>query len=672
MASTNHDFNSLFANLSHDLGDEVLSSVPASGPDTCTPAGCGSQDDARLVQRAPLAAILNLVDTTHELHSKSNGSTVSLRDGNLLGRKVFAVSVYPERSSELRVAPTRGDVLAFVLLNFGLLIRPAHAFGSWFNQTTGSHIFDVVLCVSDEQTALELGRKFRQTSVFDLATLREIPVQSGAAPSAVNTVAGSYNKQRNIDPRQFGQTDKRGSHTMKSFFEHIVARVWNRFRRRPHGTWHEGGSPVELGYRVVDEQITDGHLVLSTTRRTTHLMCVGKTGSGKSSLLRHMAVQDIQGGKGFAYFDMHGDTTPFLLKQINLRERREHGHLSDRVIVIQPGDPIVSIGMNNLEQETPDFVRITELAEVLKRRCGLDHFGVRIDEVLRNGLYVLSANGLTLVELPLLLTNAKFRAACMKRVANAEVKQYFESRYDQMSAPMQATTREGVLNKITAFTADPHFRHIVGQTHSSFSIKEALDEGYWILINLEKGRLGAQALTLGSLIFTALKNAIFTREKRSIFTLYCDEIQNLVSNGSDIETILAEARKFHTPIVSANQFLDQLPMELRSALLSVGSHAFFQLAPNDANQIAQALDGGRPLAERLKNLPQRHAVVKSGADRWAEIVVPTVREPDVDYTDLLNRARYMRGKVRAHIERDIAKRQAALTPKTDEVLHDWQ
>ena len=134
-----------------------------------------------------------------------------------------------------------------------------------------------------------------------------------------------------------------------------------------------------------------------------------------------------------------------------------------------------------------------------------------------------------------------------------------------------------------------------------------MDDGHSItIINLAKGRLGEQAITLGSLIFTALKNALFTREKRTLFTLYCDEIQNLVAYGTGIETVLSEARKFGVSVVSANQFLEQYPPEMRAAILSVATHVFFQLSSADASQIAQALDGGRPLAEQLKNLPQRH------------------------------------------------------------------
>ncbi len=457
---------------------------------------------------------------------------------------------------------------------------------------------------------------------------------------------------------------------MIRFLEQLIAALFNRLRGRRGEARSEGGS-LDLGFRVVDGQTTRGHATLTNALRTMHIAVLGKIGSGKSSFLRYLAEQDIERDCGFLYFDLHGDATPFLLRTINARERRLHRHLGDKLIIIEPADPIVSVGLNPLEQQSTDFVRIAEFAQVLRERWHLDSFGARTDELLRNSLYALSDNGLTLVELVPFLTHAGFRAACLKKVENADIRQYFELRYDQASEAMRATMREPILNKTSAFTADPHFRHIVGQP-STFSMKEAMDKGYWVIVNLEKGRLGAQALTLGSLILTVLKNALFTREKRSLYTLYCDEIQNLVAYGSGIETMLSEARKFGVGVVSANQFLDQYPAEMRAAILSVGTHVFFQLSSQDATQVAQALDGGKPLAERLKNLRQRHAIVKSGGERWTEIAVPTIREPQVDYTDLLNRSRLTRGRARVVIERAIAKRQAQFQRSTDEVLHDWE
>jgi len=458
---------------------------------------------------------------------------------------------------------------------------------------------------------------------------------------------------------------------MLHFIEQLITSFWNRLqggRRRAQKI----AIGITLGLLVADELVTRRRVGLSSTRRTMHMALLGKTGSGKSSLLKYLCLQDIEAGRGFVYFDLHGDATPFLLRAIAAEEWEQHEHLSDRLIVISPADLDMSVGLNPLEDAEPDFVRIAEFAEVLKQRWGLDHFGARTDELLRNALYVLAANGLTLLELAPLLTLPGFRAKCMKQVPNAEVRQYFEVRYGQASEPMRATMREPILNKTSAFTADPRFRHIVGQTQSTFSIKEAMDQGYWIIVNLEKGKLGSHALTLGSLLFTQIKNTLFTREKRTLFTVYCDEIQNLIAYSTDIETVLSEARKFGVSVVSANQFLDQYPAQMRAAILSIGSHVFFQLSSADATTVSQILDGGKPLAERLKNLPQRHFILKSGADRWVEGYVPTVEDTKTNYRDLLNRSRTLRARPRVEIEREIAQRHAAMNRTTDEVLHDWK
>jgi hypothetical protein len=456
---------------------------------------------------------------------------------------------------------------------------------------------------------------------------------------------------------------------MEQFLEQLIVGLWNRLQGRGRGARKESGE-LDLGFRVTDGHAAKRHETLSNTRRAMHIAVLGKTGTGKSSLLRHLIQQDITRDRGFLVLDIHGELTPFILRTINVRERAEHRHLSDKLVVVSPGDREMSVGLNPLEG-ADNFVRVAEFSQILRERWALDHFGARTDELLRNSLFVLASNGLTLLELSLLLTHSGFRAECMKKVLNAEVRQYFELRFDPLSDAMRAVMREPILNKTSAFTADPHFRHIVGQTQSSFSLREAMDTGAWVVVNLEKGRLGENALTLGSLILTMLKNALFSRTKRSLFTVYCDEIQNFVAQGSGIETMLSEARKFGVGFVAANQFLDQYPAETRAAILSIGTHIFFQLSSADATQISQALDGGKPLGERLKNLPARHSIVKSSSDRWTEIVVPTVVEPKVDYTDLVSRTRYVQSRVRAHIERDIAERQKKYTQTTSEALHDW-
>jgi hypothetical protein len=431
---------------------------------------------------------------------------------------------------------------------------------------------------------------------------------------------------------------------------------------------------LDLGFRVYDGQATRSHITVPNNRRAEHIAVLGKTGTGKSSLLRFFLKQDIQAGRGFACFDLHGDLTPFLFSTVAAQEKIFKRDLSDRLIVVEPADMECSVGLNPLLQHhsSDRFVQISEFAKILKQRWHLEAFGARTDELLRNSLYVLAENGLTLLELAPFLSHAAFRAKCMEHAANPEIKQYFLSRYDKASEPMRANMREPILNKTSAFTADPHFRHIVGQGRSTFSVLDAIDRGQWIVLNLDKGKLGEEAATLGSLFLTMIKNALFARKKRELFTLYCDEIQNLVSYGSGLDTVLSEARKFGVSVVSANQFLDQYPVEMRSAILAVGTHIFFQLSSLDAQQIAIALDGGKSLTELLKNLPRRHMVIKTGYERRMEGVVPVLNDRKTDFSNLYRRSRKRWARKRSDVEREIASRQIVVNQSTGDTLHDWE
>jgi hypothetical protein len=460
---------------------------------------------------------------------------------------------------------------------------------------------------------------------------------------------------------------------MKNLIEKWLVRLWNGQAARRRAAKPDTRA-LDLGVRIADGE-TGGRVTVPQDRRAEHLAVLGKTGTGKSHLLRYLAAQDVLApSHGFLVFDLHGDATEFVLRCIAERESVLGKDLSDRLIIIDPADQEHSVGLNPLapQHHATQFVQIAEFAAVLRQRWHLDTFGARTDELLRNSLYALAENGLTLLELGPLLTHAAFRAACMKKLTNAEVRQYFELRYDPQSEAMQATMREPILNKTSAFTADPHFRHIIGQSHSTFSLLEAMDSGLWVVLNLEKGRLGEESPTLGALFFTAIKNALFSRRTRGLFTLYADEVQNLVAHGGGIDTALSEARKFGVSVVSANQFLDQYPPDMRAAILAVGTHVFFQLSSLDASQIANALDGGKPLAELLKNLPRRHMVVKSGHASWSEAIVPILQTPQADPASLAARSRARWARPRTEIENEIRARQAMIARAPSEALDDWE
>jgi len=462
--------------------------------------------------------------------------------------------------------------------------------------------------------------------------------------------------------------------SMMRFFENLLTRGWNRMVA-PAETDRQEHSGLDLGFEVVDDEIRRSHIRLANFKRCEHLAILGKTGQGKSSFLRYLGTQcicNLTGGG--AVFDHHGDTTPYLLRIAAAEERRTGMDLSDRFIVIEPADPEFSVGLNVLEAQTgpQNYVQLAEFAQILRARWHLDSFGPRTEELLRNSLHVLADNNLTLLELSPLLTSPVFRAACVNRVQNTEVATYFRTRFDARSEVMQGVYRDALLNKVSGFTTDQRFRHILGQVRSTFSLLDAMETGRWVILNLDKGRLGEGAATFGSLLLTKLKNALFARRRRQVFNLFCDEIQNLVAYDAGLETLLSEARKFGVSVITANQFLEQYPAAMRAAIMAVGSHVFFQLSSTDADKIASALDGGKHLAERLKNLPQRHMIFKSGSYRPKEIVVPTVHEPEGDYTDLYNRCRARWARRRTDIESEIRLRHQQANRQTEEALDDWQ
>jgi hypothetical protein len=443
-----------------------------------------------------------------------------------------------------------------------------------------------------------------------------------------------------------------------------IAALWNNLFR------YESRKGLLVGHYIKDGKISKRQAAVPQSRRQEHIAILGKTGTGKSTLLRYFMSQDIQKGQGFLCIDLHGDLIPFVLACLREHERKTGQDLSKRLLLVDPADSEYAVGLNLIEsQESTRPVLISEMVALLRQRWSLDHFGARTEELLRNALWALSENDLTLLEVSPLLTNTAYRSRLLAKVANVEVKNFFRDRYDKASNAMQSVMREAVLNKMTAFTVDQGIRHIVGQQHSSFSLRKAIDQGFWVLLDLRKGRLGENALTFAGLFLMKLKNAIFGRKARSLFTLYADELPNLVSAEDAFETLLSECRKFAISVVTANQFLNQFPPAMKSALVSVGTVLCFQLSAEDAPFMARALDGERALVRRLITLPHRQLIGKFG-DFAQQMFVPRVESLKISAISLIQRSLRLFAKPRQQIEDEINARRPA--EATTVALDDWE
>jgi len=448
-----------------------------------------------------------------------------------------------------------------------------------------------------------------------------------------------------------------------SFIENKFVNLFNR-ALAPAKKPLEGG--LLLGHIVGEDGITKQPYFLPTADRAKHISVMGKTGSGKSFFLRHMAQRDVQDGRGFLLFDLHGDLIPAIMRCL-----AACGTDPARVIVIDPTSREWAVGMNPLEatDEITRYLQIVEVTRTLADRW--DFKGARTGELLRNSLLVLSENNLTILEVGILLANDNYRTKLLKSVTNADVREYFELRFDPLSDAMKATMREPVLNKLTELTADPHYRFILGQRESTISFDEILNSNLIVLVNLNKGALGMHAPTLGALVYSKFKAAIFRRHNRNIFTVYADEIQNLVSNDTDFDVLFSEARKFGVSVVTANQFAGQLPARMRSAIQAIGTRIFFQLSPEDAEQIARDISGGKGMAEKLKNLSARHFIAKQGNNKRYEVVTPEVITAKTPAVNLYAKSNALHASRREEIERDILARRPK-PAQLKEVLDDWE
>ena len=343
--------------------------------------------------------------------------------------------------------------------------------------------------------------------------------------------------------------------------------------------------------------------------RLLHTYVIGKTGTGKSTLLGHMAKQDLLAGGGFTLIDPHGD----LVEQL-YREAVSLGR-SD-VIYLNATDPAQPYGYNPLRKVRKDRIPLAAsgLLEVFKKMWS-DAWGVRMEHILRNALYaLLEQNEATLLDIPRLFSDRKFRRHVAASVTNEPVRLFWEKEFDRYSFAYRADGVASIQNKLGAFLSDPVMRRILTEPREMISQRRIMAQGGVLLVNLGKGRIGEDsAAILGGLLVTTIGLAAYSRadslpEERRDFALYIDEFQTFTTLA--VANMLAELRKYRLGMVMAHQYLHQLEPEIRHAVLgNAGTLISFRLGAEDAAYIEREL-GGRFEARDLLGLENRHMYVK--------------------------------------------------------------
>ncbi|MFA5995078.1 MAG: type IV secretion system DNA-binding domain-containing protein [Patescibacteria group bacterium] len=331
--------------------------------------------------------------------------------------------------------------------------------------------------------------------------------------------------------------------------------------------------------------------------RQRHLYVIGQTGSGKSVLLSSLAVQDIKNGEGVCVIDPHGDLVQDVLERIP-KER------ADDVVVFSPSDIERPVGLNMLEYETneqKDFA-VQEMVAIFYKLFGQEMIGPMFEHYMRNAMLALmedKESGATLIEIPRMFTDAKFRKDKLKKVKNLMVKNFWQQEYEQSQAGQQAADMLSyVISKIGRFLTNDMMRNIVGQARSGFNVREIMDNRKILLVNLSKGSIGEVNSSLLGLIMVskiqmaAMARASMPQEQRKDFYTYVDEFQNYTTDS--IATILSEARKYRLNMILAHQYINQLVKDnntqIRDAVFgNVGTKIAFRIGVEDAEMIAKEL-----------------------------------------------------------------------------------
>lgn len=328
--------------------------------------------------------------------------------------------------------------------------------------------------------------------------------------------------------------------------------------------------------------------------RRRHVYIIGTTGSGKSVLMSEMVKQDIANGEGVAVVDPHGSLIEEILMSIPKSR-------ADDVVIFDPSDIDRPVGLNMLEASTPeetDFA-VQEMIAIFMKLFPPEMIGPMFEHNMRNAMLTLMADKEspgTIAEIPRMFTDKEFQQYKVSKVTDPVVRAFWEKEMAKTTDFHKSEMLGYLISKVGRFVENSMMRNIIGQPQSGFNVREIMDQGKILLVNLSKGKTGeVNSSLLGLIIVSKLQMAALARadmaeSQRRDFFLYIDEFQNFITDS--IATILSEARKYKLDLTLAHQYLGQLSVGqdtkiLDAVLGNVGTMITFRVGVEDAEVLAK-------------------------------------------------------------------------------------
>ena len=358
--------------------------------------------------------------------------------------------------------------------------------------------------------------------------------------------------------------------------------------------------------------------------RSRHVYVIGQTGTGKSTLLEMMAMQDIRNGTGLIFMDPHGQSVEALLRYVT----QEY---LDRIIYFAPHHQEKPIGLNIMEDIGYDkrHLVVSSLMASFEKIWGAESWSDRMAYILANTLLALiEYPGTTLLDVGRMYTSKDFREKVVANLKDPQVRKYWVEEFANYTERYAQEATPSIQNKLGQFTSNPLMRNIIGQKKSAFNFREIMDEGKILLVNLSKGQIGENNARMLGVLFTtkiylaALSRGDMTRaelEEANPCNFFVDEFQSFAN--SSFSDILSEARKYRLNLVMAHQYLGQLYTDdsssgnaVRDAVFgNVGTFVSFRVGPVDAEVISKQF-APEVAEEDLVALPRYHIYLTLNID----------------------------------------------------------